>query len=95
MLLYVTRPYSWTYRSTICQSSKGRRIRTVSPAMRMFLILMGNYRSVLLSNLTDVFPYVGAHWQTYGCVTAAYHFTNSFYIHKGCPCSFASLNTNT
>ena len=46
-------------------------------------------------NLTDMFPYIGVHWQTNGFATAAYHFTNSFHIHTGCPCSFASLNTNT
>ena len=36
-------------------------------------------------NLTDVFP-----------GSTCSHLTNSFHIHvhKGCPCSFASLNTN-
>ena len=76
MLLYVTRPYSSTYRSTIWQSSKVKRILTVSPAMKTFLILMELLERTFnfakrARNLTDVFPFVGVHWQTYGCVTAA------------------------
>ena len=54
-----------------------RHIHTVSLAIRTFLLLMKNYRSVLLSytkrtrNLLDAFPYVGVRLQTYGRLTGA------------------------
>ena len=80
MLLYVIRSYSSTYRFTICQSLSVFQSKTYSyriPSDENVLNTYGELSERAFNlgkrarNLTDVFPYVGVHWQTYGCVTAA------------------------